>query len=290
MNWCDSYFTGYGYKTGGLKNPELFKERTKHFIIRHERKDVLPDLPPIQRNFRFSELGDKVEKAYIETFKQFRAEYNSEGCDSFDEQSNILAYLSKMRHLVGLSKIDPCIDFCMEFLGSCDRKITIFVHHKDVGEILIDKLTSILKMLDLNPPLKIIAEMNSQARFNTVNAFTNDPKHRVLIASTLAAGEGLNLQVCSDFIILERQWNPANEEQAEARFPRPGQQAQSINGTYFVAVGTVDEFFAEIVERKREIVHSTLEGRTSEQSWDQSSVIKELAETLANNGGRKWSI
>jgi len=64
-----------------------------------------------------------------------------------------------------------------------------------------------------------------------------------------------------------------------------GVRALSLN---MVAIGTVDEFFSEIVERKREIVGKTLDGK--EAAWDQSSLMKELAETLSISGGRKWSI
>jgi SNF2 family DNA or RNA helicase len=176
----------------------------------------------------------------------------------------------------------------MEFLGSTDRKLTIFHHHKDVGEMLVEKLSIILDELKLEPPLHLTADLDAQARYNLVTKFTDNPKSRILIASTLASGEGLNLQVCSDCIMLERQWNPANEEQAEARFPRPGSTASSISATYLVSVGTVDEFFSEIVERKREIVTATLGGEAVE--WDQSSIMKELTEILAATGGQRWKI
>lgn len=289
--WCDSYWTGYGYKTGGLRNPERFKERTKGFIIRRERAEVMPDLPKIQRSFQLREMSGEVERAYVESFKQFRLEYNKAGGDGlgrFEESSNILAYLSRMRHLTGLAKIDPCIDNVMEFLGSTDRKITIFHHHKDVGEILVSKLDEVLKELELERVFHLTADLDPATRYNMVTDFTRDAKRRVLVASTLASGEGLNLQVCSDCIMLERQWNPANEMQAEARFPRPGSTASSISATYFVAVGTVDEFFSEIVERKRQIVDSTLGGEACD--WDQSSIMKELAATLAASGGQRWKV
>jgi SWI/SNF-related matrix-associated actin-dependent regulator 1 of chromatin subfamily A len=285
---CDSYWNGYGYKTGGLADPEGFKRKTKNFIIRRERSEVMPDLPLIDRQFQLHEMGKEVEAAYIEAFKQFRLEYNKSAMDKFDEQGNILAYLSRMRHLTGIAKIDPCIDNVMEFLGSTERKLTIFHHHKDVGEIIVQKLTSLLDELGLGKPLHLTADLNPERRYDLTLKFTNDPKSRILVASTLASGEGLNLQVCSDCIMLERQWNPANEEQAEARFPRPGSKAQSIQAIYLVAVGTVDEFFSEIVERKREIVASTLGGEAVQ--WDQSSLMKELTERLAATGGQRWSI
>lgn len=287
-DWCDNYYDGYKYVTGGLRNAESFHAKTKDFIIRRERKDVLPDLPTIDRTFSFHDLGAAVEKEYIKTFKEFRDDYNSNGMNGFAESGNILAYLSKMRHLVGYSKIDPCIDFVMEFLGSTDRKLTIFVHHKDVGEILTGKLRTILTELDLDSPLQLTAEQDAYGRANTVQQFKDDARKRIMIASTLASGEGLNLQFCSDMIMLERQWNPANEEQAEGRFPRPGSTAQSIAAKYFVAVGTVDEFFSEIVERKRAIFANTMKGEKIQ--WEQSSLMKELAETLAMVGGKRWQI
>ena len=289
--WCDSYWTGYGYKTGGLRDPERFKARTQNFIIRREREEVMPDLPKIQRQFQLHEMGKEIEKAYDEALEMFRFEYNKgqgDSLGSFEESSNILAYLSRMRHLTGLAKIDPCIDNVMEFLGSTERKLTIFHHHKDVGEILVEKLNKVLLELDLKPVLHLTADLDAQARFDMVTKFTSDDKYRILVASTLASGEGLNLQVCSDCIMLERQWNPSNEEQAEARFPRPGSTAKSISALYLVSVGTVDEFFSEIVERKREIVASTLGGEAVE--WDQSSIMKDLAATLAASGRQKWTV
>jgi SWI/SNF-related matrix-associated actin-dependent regulator 1 of chromatin subfamily A len=297
---CDTYWNGFTYKTGGLANPKQFHERTKNFIIRRERAEVLPDLPKIQRSFSFHELGSIVEKAYIQEFKQFRDEYNRKGwvggfseSDTYGNDAppeSTIARLSRLRHLTGWAKIDPCVEFAIEFLGSTDRKLTIFTHHNDVADTLVEKLNMVLKGLELEPVLHLTARLNAEQRYDMVAKFTNSPKSRILVASTLASGEGLNLQVCSDCILLERQWNPANEEQAEGRFPRPGSQASSIAATYFTAVGTVDEFFAEIVERKREIVHNTLSKDGKATPWDQSSIMKELAETLAACGGQKWSV
>lgn len=289
-NDVDSYWTGFSYKVGGLKNVDAFKRKTENFILRRTRAEVLPDLPQITRNFHFSDLGPEVEAQYLATFKQFRDDYD-EGPKTFGED-NTLAYLSKMRHLTGLSKIKPCLEFVEEFLESTDRKLTIFVHHKDVGEILKNRLTHLCEQEGYAKPLSLSADMDSDKRAQVVDAFlapaTLGADPRILIASTLASGEGLNLQQCSDCVMLERQWNPASEEQAEARFIRIGQTADKITGTYFVAVGTVDEFFSEIVERKREIVTKTLGGEAVK--WDQSGLISELAEVLALKGGRKWSI
>lgn len=287
MYQCENNWSGGYMKTGGLKDPRGFMDRTKGFIIRRERKEVLPELPLITRNYSYCDLGEQVEEAYRDLFKQFAEEYDETGGKGFEAAGNILAYLSKMRHLTGLAKAGPAVDFAEEFLESTDRRLAIFVHHKDVGELVKRRLTKACKELNLEEPLVLTADMSMDARNAVVQKFMAEPcKHRVLIASTLASGEGLNLQKCSDCIMLERQWNPANEEQAEGRFIRIGQQSDKVTATYFVAVGTVDEFFATLVEQKREYVNKSLSGTAIK--WDQQSLIKELAEILREKGGRKW--
>ena len=285
----DTYYDGYKMKVGGLRNPDQFKEFTKDFIIRRTRAEVLPDLPLIFRQFEFFELGEVVENEYETVLKEFMNAFD-EGdskIGAFAFQSNILAYLSRMRHLTGKAKVDPVVEYVEEFMLETDRKLAIYVHHHDVAKLLQYKLEKkreewpvewgeqILNTVDI--PAAEAAAVIEQWKL---------PQNRICILSTLASGEGLNLQFCSDCIIMERQWNPANEEQAEARFPRPGQTADKINSIYFVAVGTVDEFFSELVEQKRTYMASTLEGKKTD--WNESSLIKELTKILREKGGKKW--
>jgi SWI/SNF-related matrix-associated actin-dependent regulator 1 of chromatin subfamily A len=284
--WVDTYWNGHSMKYGGLKNFERFKQHTSDFIIRRTRAEVLPDLPTISREFRFSELGNKVEAAYKELFKQFTEYFSGTDDTGSVRESNILAYLSKMRHLTGIAKIVPCVSFLEDFISSTDRKIVVFTHHKDVSNKLLELLSE-LQLADTatwgGPILRLPEDPN--LRQDTINEFRTGSS-RIMLASTLASSEGINLQFCADAVMLERQWTPIKEEQAEARFPRPGQTASAITVTYMVAVGTVDEFLSKLVERKRAACSNTLDG--TEMTWQESSIIRELAEVLAQNGGKQW--
>jgi SWI/SNF-related matrix-associated actin-dependent regulator of chromatin subfamily A-like protein 1 len=286
--WCDSYSNGYGYKVGGLRSPKAFQDKTNSFIIRRERTEVLPDLPVITRNFLFENLSKEVEKAYAQTLKAFQHDMDGSFASSLEKAACVLSYINKMRHITGISKINPCVDFLEEFLISNDRKIVIFVHHKDVSELILNKINASPIMQDLNQrATAFTSDLNDQQRSNVIDDFLNSTQ-RVLIASTLAAGEGLNLQKCADCIVLERQWNPANEEQAEGRFIRIGQMSDKVTATYLVAIGTIDEYFAEIVEKKREIVASTLGGQAIK--WVESDIMNELKDRLMSEDLRKWTL
>jgi hypothetical protein len=192
-----------------------------------------------------------------------------------------------MRHITGLAKMGPCVDFVMEFLGGRDEtdKMTIFVHHRDVAFGLHTMLVPLLAEMGYEEPHVLLGDVSSDMRQEMIEDFRDDPKQRVFICSTLAGGEGLNLQFCADAVILERQWNPANEEQAECRFVRIGQLANKVEVTYIVAVGTIDEYFAKLVEEKRQIMQQTL-GSESTQ-WQETSIVKDLMQILADQGRKK---
>jgi len=270
-------------KIGGLKRPERFRELTKDFIIRYKREQVLPDLPKVFRQFRLAEMPEDEVKAYCKIVKEFMDLMEDPEVNL--SQSDILGYLTRMRHITGIAKVEAAVEFAEEFLLESERKLVIFLHHKQAGAILQAKLEGIMKEGAFNPPLYLNADLDLDQRTKVVEEFRK-PENRILIASTLAGGVGLNLQFCSDCLIMERQWNPSAEEQAEGRFPRPGSTADKINAHYLIAAGTIDDFLTDIVEVKRRNVSQTLDGE--EIAWDETSLIGEMVKVLQAKCLRKW--
>jgi SNF2 family DNA or RNA helicase len=282
-NDCDSYNNGYSMKVGGLKNPEAFHEKTKEFIIRRRQKDVLKDLPDLQRRFYHVELDRKFNKRYAELMEELEEEYYNEDTSGFEKQGNMLAIMNKLRQITGVSKVTECLDFTTEFLLSCDRKLVIFAHHHAAEDLLEMELNKWLADGGFAPCMRFKAghdfELKGQ-EFKNSNS-------RVMIASTQAGGVGGNLQFVSDAVMLERQWNPSKESQAEKRHHRFGQK-NNVIVTYMIASGTIDEYFTELVEQKRAVVGSTLDGE--EKSWDESSLMTELATLLVTKGKKAWKL
>lgn len=288
--WTNSYWTGRAFSTGGLRNPKAFKEYTSEFFIRHEQKEVLPDLPEILRNFQIRVLEETYQKRYKKEVEEFSEYYDSsEGENEFERSSNILAYMQRMRHIVGIAKAKDAVEFITEFLTSTDRKLVVFHHHHDVGQIISKGMQDVCKALNLSEPL-LISDVSNDLREARIQRFLSETDGRLLIASTLKSGEGLNLQVCSDCLIVERQWNPANEEQAEGRFRRIGSTATHINSNYLIAADSIDELFSEIVERKRKLIAEANKGEVLPDQWQERDVMKELAEDLARSGRKKYNI
>lgn len=284
---CDSFHNGWGYKVGGLKNPEAFHEKTQDFILRRTKAEVLTDLPALQRKFFHCELDRKLNKAYAAALQELEDLYYNDEDDAFTRNSNMLAIMTKMRQVTAVGKVNQCVDFVTEFLESNeDRKITIFTHHEVAVTMLIAELNSYLAENKMETVLHLHSGLNAFKRTELVEHFKTS-NCRVMVASTQAAGEGLNIQFCADAVMLERQWNPANEEQAEGRFHRFGQK-NAVSITYMIATETIDEYFTELVESKRAIVASTLDNK--EVQWSQDSLMTELANILVTKGKKAWSM
>lgn len=299
--YVDYYFNGRNYKFGGIRRDMLdtFRKITGEFVIRRLRKDVLPDLPKINRTYSYYDLSEKVQIAWQKLLNEYAEYYDGLGGETGKNMMGILEYLNKMRYLTGLAKIEPVADQVYDWInehsdgnGLSNKKITIFHHHAAVGIGLYNAICQWTDELGINPPTMLNPNATNRdeivsncARYN--GWFSEDPKDRILIASTLANSEGLNLQRCDTMIQVERQWNPGKEEQAESRFPRPGSIAQSISCNYSTAVGTIDEWLGELVERKRQYMKQTL-GDSDTYKWDETSIIKDLAEICAKKGRKSW--
>ncbi len=282
-HWCDHYETAYGPKVGGLLDPEGFREYTSKFIIRRTQKDVLPDLfaKRTPRQFHHVELDVKINKQYEIALKELEELYYRDDNDT----TAIIAIMTRMRQMCGVSKTLECSDYIDDFTDSTERKLAVFAHHHIAVNLLEEKANKILLEKDLEPCVVLRAGDDSKQKLTQLDS----AKRRVIICSGIAAGEGMDgLQhICNDMIMLERQWNPAIEEQIESRLIRYGQK-NPVNIIYMIATGKIDDYFTELVEQKRAILSSTLDGQAIE--WNEAGLLKELTEKLISSGKRRWSI
>lgn len=281
--WVDTYYDGKYIKEGGIRNVKRFKEFTKDLIIRRERTEVLPELPLVNRTKLYVKMDPQSEENYDEAVQEF-VEWYEEQVGNISSMM-IIAAMQKMRHLVGLAKIPAIEEYVSEFVEETDRKLVIFAHHKDVQAILYDEIKTAHG--HEVPVLRYISEMNAKDRWDVAAKF-NDSKRAILICSTIAGGEGLNLQTCCDCIVHERMWNPGREEQAESRFIRIGAVARQVNALYAHCEGltTIDPNMDNRNERKRAQFHA-VHNNTEMPAWSEDAMWRELAEDIVNNHNAK---
>ena len=294
-------------RVGGLleKTYEKFTRITKPYTVDYKREDVMPDLPRIFRQNRFAALTDEDEEAYRKEMSTFLDAYDESeavtGQAKFEAKQAVGQSIMRLRQIVGIAKVETTVEHVLDWIDEHDEekllledgdlkiiakpKIVIFVHHVAVGTLIQSRLDEELKQRGLAPTIRLLGGISGDKSAEIENEFKTNPLRRVLVASTLASGEGKNFQFCADAVLHERQWNPPNEEQAEARFPRPGSTAQSVNIVYPIALGTVDEILTEIVERKRGYL-ATVDGKWV--ALTENEVMAEMMNKLVTEGRARW--
>ncbi|WPH03408.1 Hypothetical protein R9X50_00628800 [Acrodontium crateriforme] len=82
--------------------------------------------------------------------------------------------------------------------------------------------------------------MDYDSRQNQVDDFNSDPGQFVFLISTKAGGVGLNITSANKVVVMDPNWNPAYDLQAQDRAYRIG-QVRDVEVFRLVSVGTVEE-------------------------------------------------
>lgn len=295
--WVEFYYQGNTKKQGGIRNIKKFKEYIANLVIRREFDEVMEEYPAVNRTKLPVKLDDLNQSNYDDATSDFVEWWNQIVIGGEEEKTSgmeIIAKLQRMRHICGVAKIPATLSYLEDFVEEADDKVCVFVHHKDVGQLMFRALTNTNK--EENPDWFELAKTIKDEGITVLQYTSNDTgkpsgtliqdtfnntKRVIMIASTLACGEGLNLQTCCKAILHERQWNPQNEDQAApGRFKRIGQLSKIITVVNPEGEGTTDEYLDAMVDRKRRYFHA-VHNKSEIVTWNQDEQMRELANTIA---------
>lgn len=272
------------YDTKSLHNPRQFHDDIAPYYLRRTVSEVQKDLPACRRTKLYTEVTDPlIAMAYNKELNLMAnflenshtvATYNEDGSE---RPQSLLGYLIRLRHITGIAKakepsiIEPIRDYLDETDDnghSLNNKVVIGIHHQFVYDRLRKSFPSYTIFL-------IKGGMNDSEKEHTKLSFINHKGPAILMLSIKAGGEGidgLQLAACKSYVF-ERQWNAADEEQFVKRLHRTG-QTRPVSCEWTMALGTVDEFFDEMVEQKRKISNDV-----ENLNWEyDGTAMRQLAE------------
>jgi len=274
--YCDAWHNGYGWDFNGSSNEAELNDRIRDFCIRRLKSEVLTELPDKTRTMFPVHLDDKAARIYAQTRLNWMGEYESRlDRNQPIESGFVLQMLTEMRHQCGILKIPHALQWINEYVTTTEKPLVVFTHHKDVVKEIHSTLKKTWRTAVISGDVAPID------RANIVDAFQNG-EIDVLVASTIAAKEGITLTRADTTLFIEREWVPAWEEQAEDRVYRIGQESNAVQAVYLSAMGTVDEHFDEVVEQKRKVVKAVLDGGTVDE---RKGIVKDLLKRMQDYDG-----
>jgi len=274
----------YAWNFDGASNTEELHSRVRDFCIRRLKKEVLEELPDKVRSIHSVEPTPADRRRYQDVHDSWMIEYMEHQSRGSTPPGFVLNMLTDLRHQCGLLKVNATLEWMKEYwTQNPDSPLVVFVHHRDVMASLLEVLKAAKDKGDIPKNIKgatISGDTSADNRGRIVERFQNG-ELKLIIASTIAAKEGLTLTAADTVVFVEREWVPGWEEQAEDRVNRIGQESDTVWATYISVKGTIDEKFDAVIEAKRKIVKAVLDGG---DMGEREGIAKALIKSMVDAG------
>lgn len=151
-------------------------------------------------------------------------------------------------------KLDTLCDILPEYLVD-GKKAVIMSQFAAALDMLKPRLDAMgLKYVEITGAIPI------PERQAIVNQFQNDDSIKLFLGTIRAAGVGITLTRASTIFFLDREWNPAINDQAEDRLHRTGQK-NNVLVVDLIAKNTVESYVWKLLRKKQDLFDEVINVR-----------------------------
>ncbi|WP_058301463.1 DEAD/DEAH box helicase [Gorillibacterium timonense] len=261
---------------------ETIAKRSRPFLLRRLKSDVLQELPEKIESVQVSELLPEQKKLYTAYLAKLRHE-TLQHLDQDDLQKNrirILAGLTRLRQIC----CHPAL-FIEDYTGSSakfEQLLDTIEDARSAGRRLLvfSQFTEMLGLIGREmgyrgvPFFYLDGGTPASERVELCTRF-NEGERDLFLISLKAGGTGLNLTGADTIVLYDLWWNPAVEQQAEDRAHRIGQK-KVVQVIRLVAQGTVEEKMVELQQRKKTLISEVIQPGEESLSALTEQDIREL--------------
>lgn len=284
--------------SGASNLDELERVLRGRVMIRRLKKDVLSELPPKIRSTvplvleKGMEEYRKEEGPIVDRLAEIKRERDSwkallAGMDEPGRRAYLAAHASeaaaksalsgvaideieKLKLAAAAAKLKEAVRFILEAREQAGKVVVFAWHHATTDRLLAAFRKEGVKADFIDGRVAGPDREPVKERFQEGDL-------EVLVCGIRAASEGLTLTASHTVVFVEFDWNPGRHQQAEDRVHRIGQKVPPTI-YYLVAVGTVEERIAEMIDSKREVANAALgEG---ERTMDEEGILDALLEGI----------
>ncbi len=244
---------------------ETIARRTRPFLLRRLKSDVLKELPDKIETLQASELLPEQKKLYVAYLAKLQKEalkhLNED--DFNNNRIKILSGLTRLRQLC----CHPAL-FVEGYTGSSakfEQLFEIIAECRSSGKrmLVFSQFTHMLGLIGRElgvqgvPHFYLDGQTPASQRVELCNKF-NEGEHDLFLISLKAGGTGLNLTGADTVILYDLWWNPAVEQQAADRAHRIGQK-NVVQVIRLVTQGTVEDKMYELQQKKKNLIDEIIQ-------------------------------
>ncbi len=255
---------------GTTNNEELLNKLLHLHMVRHEKQEIMKDLPPKQYRVVPVNLGHERTQ-YDQMVKEFFALLDSG--ESIHAPKTI-AQMTRLRQIC----LDPNLlsseepkpstpsaktQTLLDIIEDADDKIVVYTYFEQYARLLGRELDA--KKISHT---SITGKVKGFDRLGAVHSFQEDPSIKVILCTIGAGGEGITLTASHTCIFTDIFWNPAVNEQCEDRvYGRLDKGIDQNRGALIIDLfcrGTVEEHVHKVVRRKQKMIERIVMERVVE--------------------------
>jgi len=260
--YCGKKHNGFGFTYDGVSHVEELHYKVSKLMIRRHKREVLKDLPPLDKSVVQMALGKSITK-YKALESNFFDTYETHSMSKKDMENEV--YNLKME-IFDMKFKSICL-WIEEFMTSGEKLIVGVWHHH-----VTDRLHTHFK----GSSTKINGTVTGIHREKALSDFYNNID--VLFLQIKSGGVGLDgLQnVCCNAAIVELPPTPTLLDQFTSRLERSGQE-NPMNAYFLMGEGTLELDWVDRLDEVRENIDATMDGKETEDK-DLLSMMFERSE------------
>lgn len=267
--YCAAERNDYGHWVSvGASNLDELAVQLHGIMLRRRKQEVL-DLPPKVRSWIDVDIPQKAKDRLNDAVRAFLGDEMSGPERDMRGRRRGIGQLSSARRMLAAVKGKITQEYVQGIVDQ-GEKVLVF-------SAFSNPITRMMRHFG-DAAVAITGETPIHDRQLQVERFQQDDSVRVYVGQLHAGGTGVNLTAASQVVFNDLDWVPSNHWQAEDRAYRIGQTG-TVNVTYMVAGGTVEEFVRTVLDSKARIVDEIVEGHSLGDDVS-SDVMAELRRML----------
>ncbi len=239
----------------------VLRQRLGVLTLRRVKDQVLADLPDKMEDLRYCHLLPSQASLYRSTHDQYSAKIVEMLRDEREDipYMHIFALLTRLKQICD----HPALIQDGEGKASESAKTEIFDEILDealdggLQVVVFSQYVKMIKLLsqhlDRRGTSHLVLTGETRDRGRIIRRFNSEQHERVLLASLLAGGVGIDLTGASVVLHYDRWWNPAKENQATDRVHRIGQR-RFVQVFKLITRDTIEERIDELIRAKVDLM------------------------------------
>ena len=256
-------------KSGEPAKLEKLLQRTKPFVLRRTKSEILKELPPKIETDMYLDLTERQKSLYQQTVASIRPTIE----DAYRTKTASQARVIALTAILKLRQVCLSPKLLNPDSSETSPKITCLLDRLaellDEGHsaLVFSQFTSFLDIVEHEfsnhgiPYTRLDGSTPTKTRKKLVQDFQEGDHPAVFLLSLKAGGQGLNLTKASYVFHLDPWWNPAVENQASDRAHRIGQQ-QKVSIMRLLMHHTIEEKMMDLKKHKLALYEAVMAGST----------------------------